>query len=75
MYCISGDVKDRISAETLQAAKEHPDAYQAQYHYYPAGPIPQEYADRRMNFGKNFYAPLHVDRHDLKARAQVSLRN
>ncbi|KAJ6624531.1 hypothetical protein B0H10DRAFT_1943134 [Mycena sp. CBHHK59/15] len=42
-----GDLKDKISREMLQAHQECPDAYSAQYHYYPAGPIPAEYARRR----------------------------
>jgi hypothetical protein len=75
MYCISGDIKDRISTEMVQAAKENPNAYQAQYHYYPTGPIPAEYAKRRFEFGKHFYAPLHVDHGNLKERAEVSIRN
>jgi hypothetical protein len=72
---VSGDLKDTISREMVQAHKETPEAYSAQYHYYPAGPIPPEYARRRFEFGKHFYAPLHVDHGDLKARAQVSTRN
>ncbi|KAJ6630527.1 Nitroreductase-like protein [Mycena sp. CBHHK59/15] len=54
VYCISGDLKDKISREMLQAHQECPDAYSAQYHYYPAGPIPAEYA-RRSEF---FHAPV-----------------
>jgi len=75
VYCFSGALKDTISREMVQAHKETPEAYSAQYHYYPAGPIPPEYARRRFEFGKHFYAPLHVDHGDLKARAQVSTRN
>lgn len=75
VYCIAGDIKDSISAEMVQAAKENPSAYHAQYHYYPTGPIPAEYAKRRFEFGKHFYAPLHVDHGDLKGRAEVSIRN
>jgi hypothetical protein len=56
----------------VEAHKEHPEAYQAQYHYYPAGPIPATYAKRRYDFGKQFYAPLHVDHADLEGRARVS---
>jgi nitroreductase len=75
VYCIAGQIKDQISAEMVQAAKENPNAYQAQYHYYPTGPLPAEFAKRRFEFGKYFYAPLHVDHADLKARAEVSIRN
>lgn len=75
VYCISGAVKDAISVEMVKAHKEHPQAYEAQYQYYPAGPIPPVYAKRRFEFGKNFYTPLHVDHHDLAGRARVSTRN
>ncbi|KAJ7286144.1 nitroreductase [Mycena rebaudengoi] len=75
VYCISGDVKDAISREMVQAHTEFPQAYEAQYQYYPAGPIPPTYARRRFEFGKIFYGALHVDHGDLKARARVSTRN
>ncbi|KAJ7685468.1 nitroreductase [Mycena polygramma] len=75
VYCITGAVKEALSREMVQAHTETPEAYSAQYHYYPAGPIPAEYAKRRFEFGKHFYAPLHVDHGDLKARARVSTRN
>lgn len=39
------------------------------------GPLHPDYARRRFEFGKHFYAPLHVDHGDLKARARVSTRN
>ncbi|KAJ7438503.1 nitroreductase [Mycena latifolia] len=75
VYCITGALKDEISREMVKAHKEAPEAYSAQYQYYPAGPIPPVYARRRFEFGKHFYAPLHVDHGDLKARARVSTRN
>ncbi|KAJ7721554.1 nitroreductase [Mycena maculata] len=75
VYCISGAMKDAISREMMQAHQEAPDAYSAQYLYYPAGPIPPEYARRRFEFGKHHYAPLHIDHGDLKGRARVSMRN
>ncbi|KAJ6597220.1 nitroreductase [Mycena vulgaris] len=75
VYCIAGALKDAISREMVQAHTETPEAYSAQYQYYPAGPIPPVYARRRYEFGKHFYAPLHVDHGDLKARARVSTRN
>jgi nitroreductase len=74
VYCITGALKDAISREMVKAHTETPEAYSAQYHYYPAGPIPAKYAKRRFEFGKHFYAPLHVDHSDLKARARVSTR-
>jgi len=75
VYCITGALKDAVSREMVQAHQETPEAYSAQYHYYPAGPIPAEYARRRFEFGKHFYAPLNVDHNDLKGRARVSTRN
>jgi len=75
VYCISGAVKDAISKEMVKAHREYPQAYEAQYQYYPAGPIPPVYAKRRFEFGKHFYPPLHVDHGDLAARARVSTRN
>jgi len=75
VYCISGTVKDAISRELVEGNTTHPEAYSGQYHYYPTGPIPPVYAKRRFDFGKYFYAPLHVDHGDLKARARVSVRN
>ncbi|KAJ6453495.1 nitroreductase [Mycena vitilis] len=68
VYCITGEA---LSREMVRAHTETPEAYSAQYHYYPAGPIPTEYAKRRFEFGKHFYAPLHVDHGDLKGRARV----
>ncbi|KAK7472455.1 hypothetical protein VKT23_000570 [Stygiomarasmius scandens] len=75
VYCISGDILKAISAEMVEAHKEHPEAYSAQYHYYPPGPIPEAYALRRQDFGKRFYSAIHIDRTDLKARAAASTRN
>lgn len=75
VYCIAGSVKDAICAEMVKAYKETPEAYQAEYQYYPSGPIPPVYAKRRYEFGKVFYTPLHVEHGDLKARARVSTRN
>jgi len=75
VYCITGALKDTISRDMVKAHTEFPQAYSAQYDYYPAGPIPPQYARRRFEFGKLFYAPLHVDHSDLKARARVSTRN
>ncbi|KAF5357408.1 hypothetical protein D9758_005957 [Tetrapyrgos nigripes] len=75
VYCLSGDLLKDISAEMIQAYKEHPDAYNAEYHYYPQGPLPEVYAQRRQDFGKRHYTAIHVDRKDLKARAEASTRN
>ncbi|KAF7363721.1 Nitroreductase [Mycena sanguinolenta] len=75
VYCITGALKDAIGREMVEAHTNTPDAYSAQYLYYPAGPIPPKYAKRRFEFGKHFYAPLHVDHGDLKGRARVSTRN
>ncbi|KAJ7219578.1 nitroreductase [Mycena pura] len=75
VYCITGAKKDAIAREMVQANQETPEAYSAQYLYYPAGPIPPQYAKRRFEFGKHFYYPLHVDHGDLKARSRVSSRN
>jgi len=75
VYCIAGSTMEAIAREMVKAHTETPEAYSAQYQYYPEGPIPAEYAKRRFEFGKHFYAPLHVDHGDLKARARVSARN
>ncbi|KAJ7599892.1 nitroreductase [Mycena floridula] len=75
VYCVSGTVKEALAKEMIQAYTETPEAYSAQYQYYPTGPIPPTYAKRRYDFGRVFYAPLHVDHGDLKGRAGVSRRN
>jgi nitroreductase len=75
VYCIAGDIKEKIAAATVKAHKENPEAYDAQYQYYPTGPIPKLYADRRGEFGKRFYAPYNIERSDKKARHELSLRN
>ncbi|KAJ7709572.1 nitroreductase [Mycena rosella] len=74
VYCITGALKDTISREMVQAHEEAPEAYSAQYLYYPAGPIPAQYARRRFEFGKHYYTPLGIDHGDLKGRARVSTR-
>ena len=55
VYCISGSVKDAISAEMVKAHKETPEAYHADYDYYPPNAIPPTYAQRRQDFGRIFY--------------------
>ncbi|KAJ7343147.1 nitroreductase [Mycena albidolilacea] len=75
VYCITGTLKDTIAGEMVAANTDSPGAYSAEYLYYPAGPLHPDYARRRFEFGKHFYAPLHVDHGDLKARARVSTRN
>ncbi|KAJ7074150.1 nitroreductase [Mycena amicta] len=75
VYCLTGELKDAIGRESVKAHTEMPEAYSAEYNYYPAGPIPAMYAKRRFEFGKRFYYPLHVDHGDLKARSKVSTRN
>lgn len=74
VYCITGEFKDKIVAEMVQAQTEHPGVYSPEYQYYPAGPIPPVYAKRRFEFGRLYYGPLHVEHDDLKGRARVAVR-
>ena len=64
-----------ISAAMVQAHRTQSDAYDAEYQYYPTGPVPPEFAKRRFEFGKAYYTKLHVDHGDLEGRRRVSLRN
>jgi len=75
VYCFTGELKQTISRDMVEGHTTTPQAYSAEYLYYPVGPIPAEYSQRRYEFGKAFYGPLHVDHGDLASRARVSTRN
>ncbi|KAK7036425.1 hypothetical protein VNI00_011622 [Paramarasmius palmivorus] len=75
VYCISGDVKDTICKAMLEAHIQNPTDYVSQYHYYPEGHTPDQYATRRQEFGKVHYTALNIDRSDYSARAESSNRN
>ncbi|KAJ6578001.1 hypothetical protein B0H19DRAFT_1253296 [Mycena capillaripes] len=67
VYCISGEIKDTISAEMCKAHKE--DApYAARYAYYPPR-LPPDYAVRHFDFGKFYYGNLGIEHDDLAGRA------
>lgn len=53
----------------------NPTDYTSQYHYYPEGPLPAQYATRRQQFGQIHYTALKIDRNDRVARAKASSRN
>ncbi|KAJ7221037.1 Nitroreductase-like protein [Mycena haematopus] len=83
-YYLPKPVEKQTIEEIIDAARHAPSGNNmqpwdkvycitAQYLYYPAGPIPAKYAKRRFEFGKHFYAPLHVDHGDLKGRARFEL--
>ncbi|KAJ6578107.1 nitroreductase [Mycena capillaripes] len=73
VYCISGDIKDAISAEMFKAHKD--DApYAARYAFYPPT-LPPDYAVRRFDFGKFYYGNLGLEHDDLAGRAADIGRN
>ena len=60
----------------IKAHEETPEAYHADYDYYPpSSTTPPAFAERRRENGKIFYTALGVDRNDMVARARVSMRN
>jgi hypothetical protein len=73
VYCIAGSVKEAISAEMLEADKNHA-PYAPQYTYYPPT-LPPDYAARRFDFGKVFYGALGIERDDLAGRDTENARN
>lgn len=75
MYCITGEVKQKISKDIVTAHTETPQLYRAQYDYYPTTGIPEVYAKRRQEFGRLFYPPLGVNYKDSKAIARNTARN
>ncbi|THU93093.1 nitroreductase, partial [Dendrothele bispora CBS 962.96] len=74
VYCLSGDFLKVVSNEMVQAHITCPEAYKAQYDYYPTNTLPEEYAIRRREFGKRFYGSLNVDHNDSAGTAAALTR-
>ncbi|KAJ7629739.1 nitroreductase [Mycena polygramma] len=73
VYCLSGDIKDTISAKMVEAHKSGA-PYAARYAYWPPT-LPADYAARKFEFGKRFYAAFGVEWDNLAGRADVAGRN
>ncbi|KAJ7149890.1 nitroreductase [Mycena crocata] len=73
VYCVSGAVKDIISAEMVEAHRNSL-PYEPRYAYYPPT-MPIEYARRGFDLGKALYGILGIDHDDMVGRALESTRN
>ncbi|KAJ7112871.1 hypothetical protein C8R43DRAFT_1242746 [Mycena crocata] len=73
VYCISGTVKDTITAEMVDAYRRNL-PYEARYTYYPPT-LPAKYAARRCAFGEVFYGILGIEHDDLPRRDAENIRN
>ncbi|KAF8069942.1 nitroreductase [Lyophyllum atratum] len=69
VFCVAGDVLKSITKEMLDAYVADPGANVSEYAFYP-DELPLEYLQRRHNFGRTYYGPLHIDRHDKKGRQE-----
>ncbi|KAJ7183705.1 nitroreductase [Mycena filopes] len=74
VYCISGTVKDTLSAAMMDAFRSGNAAYAPRYTYYPPVP-PAVDVLRHFEFGKTFYGALGIAHDDVARRALEVSRN
>lgn len=75
VYVVAGEVKEKITADILHAAKvDPPERHQPEFEYYPINWV-EPYIGRRRKLGHDLYATLGIDRHDKAAREHQMLEN
>lgn len=80
VHVIRGDSKKRLAQIVSYAHLNEANEHRAPYSFYPsddklASPDYEHLQRRREDFGKRFYGPLNIARHDKEARAAVTARN
>ncbi|KAF7327013.1 Nitroreductase [Mycena kentingensis (nom. inval.)] len=73
VHCLAGPAKDALAADMLQTHERKAEGT-ARYAYWPT-PLPDEYAERRREFGKFFYGRQGIEYRNEDARAASDARN
>jgi nitroreductase len=74
VHVVTGEVRQALCRDILQAASESPDQHRAEYGYYPTQWV-EPYRERRRRNGFALYETLGIGRDDHDLREQQMLRN
>lgn len=74
VYAVSGEARQALCRDILQAATEQPEQHQPEYAYYPTQWV-EPYRERRRRNGFALYEKLGIGRDDHQLREQQMLRN
>lgn len=74
VHVVTGEARDNLCRDILQAARETAERYQPEYAYYPTQWF-EPYKERRRQCGYALYETLGIQRDDIERREQQMLRN
>ena len=74
VYAVTGNARDSLCNDIMQAAQTEPEKHQPEYDYYPTE-WHEPYINRRRKLGYELYASVGIQRDDKDAREKQMLRN